>query len=135
MRILFAATALAAVGFAGAAQAEDADLAALKAQIQLLQARIDVLERQSSVRTAPPISAAPVAPAPSTASAPKPAPEPIRWRFHLTPDWIARNVPRPQKFRPYARALKPTEAYALKPLEPWEYGFLGLTRPGSRRKS
>lgn len=79
MRILFAATALVAVGFAGAAQAEDADLAALKAQIQLLQARIDVLERQSSVRTAPPISAAPVAPAPSTASASKPAPEPIRW--------------------------------------------------------
>lgn len=63
------------------------------------------------------------------------APMPIRWRFHLTPDWIARNVPRTHKFRPYARGLKPTEAYALKPLETWEYGFLGLTRPGPPRKS
>ncbi len=79
MRILFATTALVAVGFAGAARAEDADLAALKAQIQLLQARIDVLERQSAVATAAP-TPAPVATLPTAPAAPpKPAAEPVRW--------------------------------------------------------
>ena len=63
------------------------------------------------------------------------APVPIRWRFNLTPDWIARNVPRTRPFRPYARGLKPSKDYTLTPLEPWEYGFLGLVRPAPPRKS
>jgi phosphate-selective porin OprO and OprP len=76
MRTLFTTTALVAIGFASTASAEDADLAALKAQIQSLQARIDVLERQAAVPTATvaPIKAPPAQPAAS----PKPA-EPIRW--------------------------------------------------------
>jgi len=84
MRMLFTTTALVALGLAGAAHAEDPDLAALKAQIQALQARLDVLERQAATPAAPP------APAPAPAAAPiqtlasqtpasKPAAEPIRW--------------------------------------------------------
>ncbi|KRA60081.1 porin [Caulobacter sp. Root655] len=78
MRILFATTALVAASLAGAAHAEDSDLAALKAQIQALQARLDVLERQAVTPTAPP-TAAPAAAAPIATLAPKPSTEPIRW--------------------------------------------------------
>ncbi|NGM47983.1 porin [Caulobacter sp. 602-2] len=83
MRMLFATTALVAVSAVGAAHAEDADLALLKAQIQAMQARIDVLERQAAVPTAPPAvvqptarpAAQPVAPTPAA----PPKPEPMRW--------------------------------------------------------
>jgi phosphate-selective porin OprO/OprP len=78
MRSLLATTAFVAVGFAGAAHAEDADLAALKAQVQLLQARIDVLERQSAVPTATAASIAPPLAAPPLA-APSSKTEPVRW--------------------------------------------------------
>jgi phosphate-selective porin OprO/OprP len=78
MRILFATTALVAASLAGAAHAEDPDLAALKAQIQALQARLDVLERQAAAPTAPPATAAPAA-APIATLASKPAADPIRW--------------------------------------------------------
>lgn len=53
-------------------------------------------------------------------------PQPIRWRFHLTPEFIVRHVPKPGPFVPYKRSLKDPESYTLAPLEPWEYGFLGL---------
>ena len=83
MRILFATTALVAASLAGAAQAQDSDLAALKAQIQALQARLDVLERQAAASTASPTAstaaATPAAGAPIATLASKPAAEPIRW--------------------------------------------------------
>ena len=75
MRMLFATTALVAASAAGAAQAQDADHALLKAQIQALQARIDVLERQAPVPTAPQPVSAPVL----QTTPPKAAPEPMRW--------------------------------------------------------
>jgi phosphate-selective porin OprO/OprP len=80
MRMLFATTALAAFSAAGAVQAEDADLATLKAQVQALQARIDVLERQAAMPTAP-AAIATTAPAstPAPAAPSRPAAEPIRW--------------------------------------------------------
>lgn len=53
-------------------------------------------------------------------------PESIRWRFHLKPEWIARHVPRPGHFIPYARSLKPQDRYTLATLEDWERGLLGL---------
>lgn len=81
MRMLFATTALAAASAAGAAQAQDADLALLKAQIQALQARIDVLERQAPVQAAPQALSAPIAAAAPVIQTPPPkaAPEPMRW--------------------------------------------------------
>jgi phosphate-selective porin OprO/OprP len=78
MRVLFTTTALVAFGLAGAAHAEDPDLAALKAQIQALQARLDVLERQAVTPAAPPAAAPVPAAAPIQTLASKPA-EPIRW--------------------------------------------------------
>jgi phosphate-selective porin OprO/OprP len=81
MRALFATTALVAFAAAGAAHAQDADLAALKAQVQAMQARIDVLERQAAVTTAQPTvpTASSAAAAPVATIASKPAVEPIRW--------------------------------------------------------
>jgi hypothetical protein len=58
-------------------------------------------------------------------------PQPIKWRFHLTPEWIARHVPRPGDFTPYARGHRPGATYTMRPLEDWEYGLLGLDRPQS----
>jgi phosphate-selective porin OprO/OprP len=84
MRVLFTTTALVAFGLAGAAHAEDPDLAALKAQIQALQARLDVLERQAATPAAQPAAtqapaAAPIQTLASQTPASKPAAEPIRW--------------------------------------------------------
>ena len=56
-------------------------------------------------------------------------PEPIKWRFHMTPEWIRVHVPKVADFTPYNKNLKPESNYTLKPLEPWEYGFLGLDEP------
>ena len=56
-------------------------------------------------------------------------PEPIKWRFHLTPEWIARHVPKLGAFTPYNKSLRPESSYTLKPLEPWEFDFLGLEEP------
>lgn len=53
-------------------------------------------------------------------------PEPIRWRFHLTPEWIDHNVPEAGDFTPYQRSLMAEDDYTLAPLEEWERGFLGL---------
>jgi len=81
MRMLFATTALVAASLAGAARAEDPDLAALKAQIQALQARLDVLERQAAAppAAAPAPAAAPIQTLLSQTPASKPAAEPVRW--------------------------------------------------------
>lgn len=79
MRILFATTALVAASIAGAAHAEDPDLATLKAQILALQARLDVLERQAATPTAPPVVPLAAAAAPIATLAAKPAVDPIRW--------------------------------------------------------
>ena len=78
MRMLFATTALVAASLTGAAHAEDPDLAALKAQIQALQARLDVLERQAAPPAAAP-APTPAAAAPIQTLPSKPAAEPIRW--------------------------------------------------------
>lgn len=53
-------------------------------------------------------------------------PEPIRWRFWLSPEFIARHVHKPGEFVSYARSLKPEAEYALAALESWERDFLGL---------
>jgi len=60
-------------------------------------------------------------------------PQALKWRFHLDPDWIRRNVPRPGDFVSYAKSLKPEESYVLAPFEPWERQFLRLATPGSSR--
>ena len=57
----------------------------------------------------------------------------LRWRFHLDPEWIALNVPRPGDFVSYAKSLKQEECYILAPFEPWERQFLRLATPGSSR--
>lgn len=85
MRILFATTALVALGAAGGLQAQTpaTELDALKAQIQLLQARLDTLERQVAAPTAtvaaPTGASAPILTLPTTAATAKPSPEPVRW--------------------------------------------------------
>src|SRR5688572_25090113 len=85
MRILFATTALVALGAAGGVQAQTQgtpELDALKAQIQLLQARLDALERQVAApiaATAPTVAPAPIQTLPATAATPKPSAEPVRW--------------------------------------------------------
>lgn len=56
-------------------------------------------------------------------------PEPIKWRFHMSPEWIATHVPTKGNFTPYQKTLKPESSYTLRPLEDWEYGFLDLTPP------
>jgi hypothetical protein len=56
-------------------------------------------------------------------------PEPIKFRFHMTPEWIAEHVPDKGDFTPYAKSLKCEDSYTLNPLDDWEYDFLGLTRP------
>jgi hypothetical protein len=53
-------------------------------------------------------------------------PEPLRWRFHLTPEWIARNVPEAGGYTPYRRSLKAEDVYTLIPFQGWELRFLGL---------
>lgn len=56
-------------------------------------------------------------------------PQPIKWRFCLTSEWIALYVPKVGSFQPYKRSLKPPSSYTLAPLEPWECDFLGLGKP------
>jgi hypothetical protein len=55
-------------------------------------------------------------------------PEPIRFKFHLTPEWISKHVPEKGDFKPYSKSIKPKGSYTLQNLDDWEYDFLCLKR-------
>ncbi|MFO0890984.1 MAG: type IV secretion system DNA-binding domain-containing protein [Isosphaeraceae bacterium] len=56
-------------------------------------------------------------------------PEPIKWLFSMSPEWIRQNVPKRGSCEPYNKSLKPEGSYTLKPFEDWEYDMLDLKRP------